>query len=131
MHVTEVELEDISVMCVVAKDGPSGARAAFDELESKLPSLRGRKFYGTYHEGEYRACVAMNEGDDSHAVKLSTWVIPGGRYLREKVDYWEQKIEKLPSTFESMARTHRVDRTRPSVEFYRSQRELLLLLPIE
>ncbi len=78
MHVTEVELEDISVMWFVAKDGPSGARAAFDELESKLPSLRGRKFYGTYHEGEYRACVAMNEGDDPHAIKLSTWVIREG-----------------------------------------------------
>jgi hypothetical protein len=79
MHVTEIELEDISAMCVVAKDGPSGARAAFDELESKLPSLRGRKFYGTYHDGEYRACVAMNEGDAPHAMKLITWVIPGGR----------------------------------------------------
>ena len=128
---TEIQLEDISVMCVVAKGGPSGARAAFDELESKLPSLRGRKFYGTYHEGEYRACVAMNEGDAPHEMKLSTWVIPRGRYLREKVDDWEQKVETLASVFESMARTHQVDRTRPSVEVYRSQRELLLLLPIE
>jgi len=101
MNMTEIQLEDISVMCVVAKGGPSGARAAFDELESKLPSLRGRKFYGTYHEGEYRACVAMNEGDSPHAMKLITWVIPGGRYLREKVDDWEQKVETLASVFES------------------------------
>ena len=93
MNMTEIQLEDISVMRVVAKGGPSGARAAFDELESKLPSLRGRKFYGTYHEGEYRACVAMNEGDSPHAMELITWVIPGGRYLREKVDDWEQKVE--------------------------------------
>jgi len=131
MNMTEIQLEDISVMRVVAKGGPSGARAAFDEVESKLPSLRGRKFYGTYHEGEYRACVAMNEGDSPHAMKLITWVIPGGRYLREKVDDWEQKVETLASIFESMASTRRVDRMRPSVEVYRSQRELLLLLPIE
>ena len=131
MSVTEIELEAISVMCVVAKDGPSGARAAFDELESKLPSLRGRKFYGTYHEGEYRACVAVREGDDPSAMKLGTWIIPGGRYLRVKVDDWEQKVATLASVFESMARTRQVDRTRPSIEVYRSQRELLLLLPTE
>ena len=62
---------------------------------------------------------------------MITWVIPGGRYLREKVDDWEQKVETLASIFESMASTRRVDRMRPSVEVYRSQRELLLLLPIE
>jgi hypothetical protein len=75
--------------------------------------------------------MAMNEGDAPDAMKLSTWVIPGGRYLREKVDDWEQKVETLASIFESMARTHRVDRTQASVEVSRSQRELLLLLPIE
>src|SRR5256885_17180388 len=84
MNMTEIELEDISVMCVVAKGGPSGARAAFDELESKLPSLRGRKFYGSYHEGEYRACVAMHEGDAPHAMKFRQWVITRGRDLRGK-----------------------------------------------
>src|SRR5438093_823909 len=50
MNMTEIELEDISVMCVVAKGGPYGARAAFDELESKLPSLKGRQCYGTYQD---------------------------------------------------------------------------------
>src|SRR5207245_2099201 len=79
MNMTEIQLEDISVMRVVAKGGPSGARAAFDEVESKLPSLRGRKFYGTYHEGEYRASVAMNEGDTPHALQLTTKTTPKTR----------------------------------------------------
>src|SRR5438093_13590346 len=110
MNMTEIQLEDISVMCVVAKGGPSGARAAFDGLESKLPSLRGRKFYGTYHEGEYRACGAMNEGDSPHAMKLIRWVIPGGRHLREKVDDGEQRVEALAAVFDYMASNETFER---------------------
>ncbi len=60
----DVTLQDIEVMCVRAEDGPQGARGAFRRLEAKLSSLRGRKFYGTYHAGEYHACVVLQPGDD-------------------------------------------------------------------
>ncbi len=51
----EVTLEDIQIMCVRAEGGPEGAKQALDKLESRLPALKGRKFYGTFHAGEYRA----------------------------------------------------------------------------
>ena len=44
----ETTLNDISIMYIVADGGPKGAREAFNRLESKFPSLRGRKFYGTF-----------------------------------------------------------------------------------
>jgi len=57
----EATLSEIPMMYIVAEDGPAGARAAFNQLEGKLASLRGRKFYGTFQPvtGEYRACVAI------------------------------------------------------------------------
>lgn len=56
-----VTIDDIPVMYVAGRRGePIGkqAPAAFAELESKLPSLKDRKFYGIVIGEEYRACVA-------------------------------------------------------------------------
>lgn len=130
----ETTLNDIPVMYIVAEGGPAGARDAFNKLEGKLSSLRGRKFYGTFQPetGEYRACVALESDDDPQGMGLATGVIPGGLYLREKMKDWMSRTDEIGKTFVAMAEREqiRVDSHRPSVEFYRSQDELILLLPI-
>jgi len=131
----EVTLNDISMMYIVAEGGPAGAREAFNRLEGKFPTLRGRKFYGTFDPstGEYRACIAHQPGDDPQRLGLATGVIAGGLYFREKMMNWTSRIDEIGKTFVAMAEREkpRVDSSRPSVEFYRSQDELILLLPIQ
>lgn len=130
----EVTLDEVSVMYIVAEGGPAGAREAFNRLEGKLASLRGRKFYGVFqpHTGEYRACVAVEPGDNPQQIGLATGMIPGGLYLREKMKNWMSRTAEIGKTFVAMAERdpHRADESRPSVEFYRSQDELILYLPI-
>lgn len=107
-----------------------GAGQAFDKLESYLSSLRGRKFYGTFQAGEYRACVALQPEDRPSELGLATWVIPGGRYARRKVKDWTEKVAQLGEMFDALAEEYQADPERPSIEFYRSQSELHLLLPV-
>jgi hypothetical protein len=126
----EVTLSDIEVMYVTADGGPAGAKEAFGKLESYLSSLKGRKFYGTYHDGEYRACVAIMLEDDPSSMGLDTFIIPGGRYIRKKMKDWLERIPKIEKTFISLAKQHPSDPERPSIEFYRSQKELILFLPV-
>lgn len=138
MPVGYIQLPDIEVMRVKAdmRDGPP---AAFDVLESKLPTLKGRKFYGTFQSTdngeEYWACVARIEEDDPKAMQLETGVLPGGWYARRKVQDWEKVIQEgnLPKLFDDLARENaeRLDTGRPSIEFYRSHDELLLMLPVQ
>jgi DNA gyrase inhibitor GyrI len=80
-------LEPIRVMYVKATGGTAGASQAFEALESKLLTMRGRKFYGTYNPltGEYRACVQVAEGEKPESMGLEGWTIPGGKYARQKV----------------------------------------------
>ena len=63
-------------------------------------------------------------------MQLETGVISGGWYARSKLTDWEKNLSKLLSLFEEMARTHDVDPKRPSLEFYRSQAEMHLFLPV-
>lgn len=123
----QVTLEDIKVMCVVAIGGLEGIKDAWDKLEAPLPSLKGRKFYGTYLNGEYRACVALDD-DDPATLGLDT--IPGGTYVRRKIQNWSERTSEIGETFAAMAAEYPIDPTRPEIEFYRSQKELILYMPI-
>jgi len=128
----EVNIDSIKVMYVEAKGGLSGVGEAWSRLESKLPSLRKRKFYGTYRSDHevYRACTAIMDEKEPEKFGLSTWTIPGGKFVREKVVDYASRVEIIGETFESMAQEYDMDTNRPSIEFYRSQREVILLLPI-
>jgi hypothetical protein len=127
---TKVTLDPIRVMWVKAERGLSGVGEAWSMLESKLPSLKGRKFYGAYHDNVYRACVAIIDEKEAETFGLPIWTIPGGRYVRERVADYRSRVEVIAETFEAMSKEFRADRSRPEVEFYKSQSEIVLLLPI-
>lgn len=125
-----VTLEDKKVMYVATNDTQEGPSQAFENLESRLSTLRGRKFYGTFQNGEYRACVEIPPDDSPSALGIATWVIPGGKYAREKLKDWQDKVSEIEKIFDSLSKSLRSDPERPSTEFYRSQKELILFLPI-
>ena len=125
-----VTLDDIPVMFVVSPTGPQGAGEAFDRLEARLPSLKGRKFYGTLLNGEYRACVALEAQDSPAAMGLDTWIIPGGVYARRKLPRWSERLPEIGKIFGELAADYPRDPARPNIEFYRSQKELLLLMAV-
>jgi hypothetical protein len=132
MAVHLVVRPEVPVMYVESAAGLAGAAEAFRQLEARLPGLKRRKFYGTFQppDGPYRACVAREPDDDPPAMGLATWTIPGGKYGRGKLANWEEHIPEIGRTFQRMALECERDPNRPSVEFYRSQRELELLLPV-
>jgi hypothetical protein len=130
---TIVTMQSIPVMYVAGERGrpvPEQAPRAYERLEAKLPSLRGRRFYGALVEGEYRACVAIAAEDDPAALPHPTWTLPGGRYAREKIADWEAHRDRIGPAMEALRRRPDFDPTRPCIEYYRSQRELLLLAPV-
>jgi len=127
----EITLNNIIVLSVEVI-GVKNSNLAFNQLESKLPTLRSRKFYGcligTPERGVYRACVAKLEGETCDT--LVTWTIPEGKYLRAKIENWVGKENMIGKVFSDMRKTSKFDPKRPYIEYYRSQKELILLLPI-
>jgi hypothetical protein len=132
-----VERAEVQVLRVLADMGGGGPAEAMQKLESKLPSIKGRKFYGVFRilpEGEqYYACVERTPADDPVAMGLEEGRIPGGLYIRRKISDWSRVIAdgKLPSVAKDMVRHYDVDRNRPEIEYYRSMTELHLLIPVQ
>ena len=130
---TIVTAEDVPVMYVAGQRGrPIAEQApdAFKRLEANLPSLKSRKFYGVVVGDEYRACVAIDPNADASSLPHPTWTIPGGRYVRRKIENWEENLQLIGASFEELRRRPDFDPTRSCVEYYRSQKELVLLVPV-
>ena len=129
----QVTLPEVQVMYVESSAGLAGASEAFDRLEARFPSLKGRKFYGTFQPpaGPYRACTAIEPTDDATALGLKTSAIPGGKYARRKLLNWQTRMPEIGTAFQSMAKEGERDSSRPSIEFYRSEKELILFLPMK
>jgi len=131
-----VERTDVEVLRVLADWKGGGPAEAMHRLESKLPSLKGRHFYGTFRllpaGEEYFACVEKLATDDPRTMGLEVGVIPGGLYARRKVFDWEKVIAagQLGTIFQNMVAEYPVDRSRPDIEYYRSMKELHLLVPV-
>jgi len=127
-------LDETELMYLSVK-GVSNAPGAFAKLESKLPSLKGRKFYGYFNpdSDEYRACVARTAEDPRpETIGLQQWTVPRGLYTYEKIDDWNSKKHLIASTFEKMIKENEsiVDWSRPILEFYKSMNEMRLLVPV-
>jgi hypothetical protein len=115
-----------------ARDRPIAeqAPAAFDQLEAKLTTLKGRHFYGVVVGTEYRACVAIGPEDDPARLPHPRWVIPGGKYVRRKLANWEEHRHLIGTIMTELRGRPDSDPSRPCIEYYRSQRELLLMASV-
>lgn len=129
--------EPVTVAQVKAEDPPAGIPAAFKLLESRMPTLRGRKMYGVLYatSGDYFSCVKL---DDEHPddMGFERGTIPGGRYARKKIENWSGRESQIAGWFDEVLKQCAddgltIDDGRPSIEFYRSLSELILMVPVK
>jgi hypothetical protein len=129
-----VEREEVPVMFRRTTDAQEAITRTWTEVETAVGSLKGRKFYGAFHPttSEYWVCVQLRDGDDPGALGLERGALPGGRYVRERLEGDPQALYALiKPTFERLAEQRSDgDLARPSLEFYRRHDVIDLLLPI-
>lgn len=129
-----VQLPDIQLVVCRANEFPAGIKDSWRRLESKLKSLRGRKFYGlTYFEDGQLVYYAALEPLSEHEIQVLGFPIrqlKGGRYARVKLMDWNRHADEIGPIFEELMETYKKDPNGPSVEFYRSQYELYLMIPL-
>jgi len=133
---TITRLPDLHFASVEAEGGFAGAGPAFDRLERRMTSLRGRKMYGVVYPGDpvrYLACLLLEPDDDD--LDLERIVVPAGRYARVTVREWQARIAELPDVVDRLASAIgrsglTIDPGRPMLEYYRRQDELHMMLPV-
>ena len=135
LRVEHVTIEPVPVL-VAAEKGPPAevAMQAFDRLEKALGDIKGRKFYGYFdpEKREYRACVAVKDGDDPEKLGLARETLPGGKYVRARLTGEPPELyRRIGPAFDDLGNINDTkDFMRPYIEFYRARNEVDLLVPI-
>ena len=118
-------------MFVEVDDLPDQIQRAWDDLERRIGSLRGRTFVGTFRDGRYRASTVIRDGDDPAALQLEIGTIAGGRYARRRLRGDPDALyADIPAAMEELALAASIDASRPCLEWYRRLDEVDLLVPI-
>lgn len=124
--------EPTEVMLVRVADEPTEIQRAWAEFERAV-GLRGRKFYGAFDpvSATYSVCAVLRSGDDPAALGAERGTLPGGRYARIRLTGEPPSVyEKIAPTAQRLAQRPDVDRTRPTLEFYRCHDVIDVLVPI-
>jgi hypothetical protein len=126
---------ELNLMCLKSLKGPLTAEQTFDLLENNLSTLKKKKFYGLSrlenNELTYLACVKIEDGDNIHAPGLFELNVPRGNYIRERIAEWMENLGQIPFIIDKVSADNLVDPEKYIIEFYRSEKELVLLIPIK
>ena len=132
-QISIVKMDELNLMYVQASSFPEGVQEAWRQLESRLPTIKRRKFFGTSRlvgeKIEYRACVVPSDESEPSRLGLDTFTIPAGNYASKNLVDWTKQTQ-IKTIFEELSSKYTVDSSRPHIEFYRSQKELVLMVPI-
>ncbi len=136
LKVTTVQIPDLRLAVVRAeRDREPEIKAAWQNLESKLSSLKGRKFYGVCCEEKsgavYYAGLEPIDVKEIESLGLPTLTVKGGKYARAKLSDWHNHTDQIGPILDDLRKTFPTDPTRPVLEHYRSHSELHLLAPLE
>ena len=132
---TIVQVRDLSLVVVRAdRDWEPEIEAAWRALESKLDSLKGRKYYGVCQNDKggsvYYAGLEPLSREEAQQLGLPTLFLRGGTYARVKLSDWPRHTDRIGSIFEELEKSLSTDPARPVLEYYRSHSELHLLAPL-
>ena len=131
---TVVDQPDVKLVVCRADEFPAGIKESWERLESKLASLRGRKFYGLtfWEDGHLVYYAGLQPLDEAEIrdLEFPTMTLKGGKYARVKLMDWNNHTNEIGGIFDELMQQYKKDPSGPTVEFYRSQTELHLMIPL-
>ncbi|MGE5373611.1 MAG: hypothetical protein ACM3XO_01045 [Bacteroidota bacterium] len=101
--ITIISQPDVQLVVCRASEFPAGIKDAWDRLEAKLASLKGRKFYGlTFFEEGQLVYYAGLESKDEHEIAslgFPTIILKGGDYARVRLMDWTSHTDEISPIF--------------------------------
>ncbi|GEO09091.1 hypothetical protein [Segetibacter aerophilus] len=129
---TEVLENVLPVFGFQVKTFPMGIKEAFDELTTRISAEDGRFYYGisecTKDGIVYIAAAAEKFEGEGDQYGYQHFLIEKGEYLAVTVLDWLCKTDSIKDVFVEMFTDARADRSKPCVEIYKSDDEMVCLV---
>jgi hypothetical protein len=123
---------DVKIFGMKVTTFPNGISNAFDKLMKMIPGGFNRSFYGiSYMEKGnmiyYAAAEELNPGE-AEKYGCERLVVEKGQYLAESLHNWRSKVHQVKDIFQELVADNRTDKTKPGVEWYKSEEEMLCMI---
>ena len=128
--------EDIDIFGFVVKDFPGGVGKAFDQLMAMVAEDSDRAYYGISYMDErgkvvYIAAVEDRNDGMSERNNCQKFTIHKGMYVAHEILNWMQDTGKIRDTFHEMIDQHGVDLTKPCIEWYKNDNEMVCMMKLQ
>ena len=127
---------DIQVFGIEVVTFPSGISEAFDEMIKMTGDCAGaRDYYGIsfFKDGNmiYYATAAEKFACEAEKYNYETLEIAKGNYAATTVFDWRKKTDYIKDVFSEIIQDPRVDKTKPAIEWYKDDNEMMCLVKIK
>lgn len=125
--------KDITVIGNQVPTFPNGIGESFEALMHKLPGGMQRGWYGVSYMTPdnrivYKTMAEEKEKDEAQKFHLETYTIEKGDYMATEIKDWKKNLSCIKDVFEEMMRDKRTDKTKPCIEWYKTEDEMLCLI---
>jgi hypothetical protein len=124
--------KDLTVFGVEVKTFPQGIDEAYKKLMDQLGGGFDRPFYGIsfMQSGmmHYYATALETTRGEAEKYNCERLTIEKGEYLTITVLQWRSKTKEINSFFHQLLQDDRTDKTKPAIEWYKNNEEMLCML---
>jgi predicted transcriptional regulator YdeE len=130
---TYVVEKNIDVFGFQVKTFPDGIGDAFDKLIAMVPEGLNRSYYGISYMGSddkpvYIAAVEEKNRGEAETNKCEKYRVEKGKYLTVTIVDWRKKTDSIKDVFHAMMKEKSIDQSKPCVEWYKNDDEMLCML---
>lgn len=116
------------------KTFPEKVGEAFDILSKQIPNGLERSYFGISWIKDativYYAAAEQKEDGEAAQYNAREFTIEAGNYLCEELHDWRKKTDSVKDIFEKMMGDSRIDKSKPAVEWYKSDHEMWCMIKI-
>lgn len=128
--------EDVNVFGFPVNTFPAGIGDAFDILIQKTGDCAGaRNYYGLseFKDGKmvYYALAEEKFPGEAKKYNYEKFTIEKGDYLTIAVSEWQKKTNCIKDVFFEIIQDSRVNKTKPAIEWYKSENEMMCLVQMD
>ncbi len=126
--------KEIQVFGFPVKSFPEGIDQAFETLIQKVPGGFSRSFFGICQMTDQGLVyyVAAEERDPGEAdrLKLERLIVEKATYAVKKIEDWRTKTQTINNVFHELLKGEKVNKNKPSVEWYKNEHEMLCMIQL-
>lgn len=125
--------EDIKTFGIQVKTFPNGIGETFDKLSKELEKSTNRAWYGiSWMDGKGKVVYYANSAElfpgEAERYGYETLVIEKGEYYSESLRNWRSNLDCIKDVFHDMMESGKTDNSKPCIEWYKSDDEMLCLI---